>query len=351
MRSRTVFIAVTTAVVALITTACGTAADVDAAAGNDDTTALEQDSILAFLNGPDASVDTLVSDVRIQARAARNIVAHVRGADARLDTSDDRPLRSIAELDAIRYVGPATIEAIKAYVRSHYQNVDLVIEDVALSNDNAAQMVLLANSAAVATLDDDVGLDSRAARAIVAARPILDIKALAAVSYVGKTALTHMRDWVISHPATTTTTAPPAEVPVPFVLEWINDYRGTGYVSALDLHRDGTYDAVVGGAAEKGVFFGPRTGTFVAPLPLRLVTVDGAEWSATLTLWSGTSAEVAARDGHAPSHLVTTLPTDGEDACDSGGGSYLDDDANSDQLFCECPDGMSWIPSQGGCVH
>ncbi len=125
--------------ISLTFVACGPAADVDTAdrSVTPGEGALDEDSILEFLNGPDATVATLTDAVRIQARAARNIVAHVRGADAALGTSDDDLLDDIAELDAIVYVGPATIEAIEAYVRSHYQASDLTIDDVVLSIENA----------------------------------------------------------------------------------------------------------------------------------------------------------------------------------------------------------------------
>jgi hypothetical protein len=146
--------------------------------------------------------------------------------------------------------------------------------------------------------------------------------------------------------------APTAEAPIPYVLQWINDYRGPGYVSRLNLRRDGTYDATVGLAAnatvEHGLYFGPRTVPTTPGIDLRLVAAGGTRWSANLTLYSSTSA-VVTRDGHTVT-LHATLPTDGEDACDSGNGSYLDDDANGAGLYCACPDGLEWIPSQGGCI-
>ena len=340
----------------LLPVACGQQPAVDAA--DQQTTsgdALDQDSILKFLNGPDASYDTLVNDVRLQSRAAGRIVGHVRGHDRVLGTPDDNLLDDVAELDAIRYVGPATIEALNAYVRSHYQHHDLTVEGVDLGADVALRMVDIANTATSQLLDDDVGLDARAARAIVAARPLADIQALAAVSYIGKTALTKLRDYAITHPSTATDPPPPvvipaAEVPIPYVLQWINDYRApTGYLTRLNLNRDGSYDATVAGAAETGVFFGPRVLPAGGGIALRLVSSTGAEWQATLTLYTGTSAETV-RDGHADT-LVATLGTDGEDACGSGGGGYLDDDSNAEGLYCACPDNMSWIPSQGGCVQ
>ena len=56
--------------------------------------------VLRFLNSPAADVTTLDIDAALDARAARNIVAHVRGPDGALGTGDDDLLDSIAELDA-----------------------------------------------------------------------------------------------------------------------------------------------------------------------------------------------------------------------------------------------------------
>jgi len=69
------------------------------------------------------------------------------------------------------------------------------------------------NSATVEQLDTEVGVDSRAVTGIVAARPLADIFALAAVSYVGATALTKLRDYVASHPQNTGDVDPATIVP------------------------------------------------------------------------------------------------------------------------------------------
>ena len=329
----------------------GGAADFDDADATVDTAALDADSIVAFVNGPDATDDVLVRDVGLQRRTAASIVAHVRGGDGLLGTADDHLVQSLAELDAVKYVGPATLAALDAYVHTLTPGATVIVEGVQLTAADVAAMLSLANTAAQSTLDVDVGLDARAAAAIVAGRPFADVAHLAAASYVGASALTHLRDYARAHPSSSSSSSssPAAEVPAPFVLAWINDYRGSDVVSELDLHRDGTYAAVVDGAPEKGVFLGPRTGPFEAPLPLHLVSSTGAAFDASLTLWSGANA-IVTRDG-ATSTLTATLPTDGEDACDSGGGHYLDDDANGDGIYCECAAGLSWIPSEGGCVR
>lgn len=143
--------------------------------------------LLGFLNG--ASEQLLDVTVGLDSRAAKNIVAHINGADGKRGTSDDHPLDSIAELDAISYVGATALAKLTAYVTAHGLVPDLVVEGVGLTTAQAAAMVSAANQATQQQLDVDAKLDSRAAAAIVAARPIAGIAPLAQVKYVGKAAL------------------------------------------------------------------------------------------------------------------------------------------------------------------
>jgi hypothetical protein len=325
--------------------ACGSTGDFAIDAPSVDEQGLDANAMLGFLNGPDATLHTLTVDAHVSTRSAVSILRHVRGVDGVRGTHDDNLIGTLTELRGIRYVGPGTLTAIDNYARAHAVQVDLTIEGVDLSNAVAAQITTLCNSATVDVLDRDVGLDVRAARGLVAARPLADIHAVAAVSFVATRALTKLRDYVLAHQAVV---VPPAEAPIPLVLEWINDYRGTDTVSRLNLNRDGSYNATVAGVDESGVYFGPRTVPSSSPLSLRLVSSTGVAWSADLTMYTSTSA-IALRN-NVTSTLLATLPTDGEDACDSGHGQYLDDDANSDGLYCACADGLSWIPSQGGCI-
>ncbi|WP_341504140.1 phospholipase D-like domain-containing protein [Gallaecimonas sp. GXIMD4217] len=68
-------------------------------------------------------------------------------------------------------------------------------EGVTFTGAQVQATLELANTASQATLDDAVALDSRAAGNIVAARPIADMDALAAIGYVGSSALTKLRDY------------------------------------------------------------------------------------------------------------------------------------------------------------
>lgn len=184
----------------VLSAACGSEADLGVRTG-EDAQPLDGRAILSFLNGSATTAILLVDDVHVQAAAARNIVAHVRGADGVWGTSDDDRLDTLDELDAVPRVGPATIAAIDTYVRALGDQRDVVIEGVALTMGEVEAMLRLANDASFDTLDLDVGLDARAARAVVAARPIASIQILAGLSYVNASALTKMRDWVHTHPS------------------------------------------------------------------------------------------------------------------------------------------------------
>jgi hypothetical protein len=93
------------------------------------------------------------------------------------------------------------------YVRSIGGIPGRIVEGVALTEGEIAKMLAAANGASFEELDVAAALDARAARGIVAARPIPTIDALAAVSYVGTSALEKIRVFA----ATWTAPPPPAE--------------------------------------------------------------------------------------------------------------------------------------------
>ncbi len=150
--------------------------------------------ILGFLDSAAATEPVLDVNVGLDKRAATNIVAHVDGADGVRGTADDRPLATVAELDAIAYVGASAIAKLTAYVEANGL-VPQVVEGVAFTTAQATAALNVANHATQQQLDVDAGLDARAATNIVAARPIADLPALAAVKYVGASALQHLRDY------------------------------------------------------------------------------------------------------------------------------------------------------------
>lgn len=137
--------------------------------------------ILAFVNLPETTLALLDVDVGLDRRAATNIVAA-------------RPFATVAELDAVPYVGRVAMDKLLAWARSGgFIDDDSDVRERAilgLVNDPATSFALL---------DVDVALDRRAARNIVDARPFATLAQLDAVSYVGATALDKLAAYALAN--------------------------------------------------------------------------------------------------------------------------------------------------------
>jgi hypothetical protein len=66
----------------------------------------------------EASLATLKADVGLVTRTANRIIAYRAGDDAALGTGDDRQFQTLAELDAVKYVGPVALEELLAYAEA-----------------------------------------------------------------------------------------------------------------------------------------------------------------------------------------------------------------------------------------
>lgn len=73
------------------------------------------DAVLALVNDLSVGFDELDIDARLNARAARNIIAHRDGADASPGTADDNLFDDIDELDDVSSVGPSALGALLDY--------------------------------------------------------------------------------------------------------------------------------------------------------------------------------------------------------------------------------------------
>lgn len=84
--------------------------------GKDDSLIGENEAraVLALANGAD--FETLDDDVGLDRRAAEHMVAHRDGLDEIAGTADDDPFDSLAELDAVKWVGPRAFGKLRAYV-------------------------------------------------------------------------------------------------------------------------------------------------------------------------------------------------------------------------------------------
>lgn len=100
-------------------------------------------AMLAFVNDAATSEELLDDDVGLDARAARNIVAHRDGADAVVGTEDDDLFDDVAELDAVSYVGQSALGRLRAYAAAHGW-IDVVIDT---RDDNAQVDVIFSPQA------------------------------------------------------------------------------------------------------------------------------------------------------------------------------------------------------------
>lgn len=95
--------------------------ELDSAAGKADSMAegsAEALAVLRLVNDPAVTKAELDDDGGLSARVAGNIVNARNGADRVAGTGDDNPFDTLAELDAIPYVGPRTLEMLLEYARS-----------------------------------------------------------------------------------------------------------------------------------------------------------------------------------------------------------------------------------------
>jgi hypothetical protein len=87
--------------------------------------------ILALVNDPGISDYDLDEEAALSARVAKAIVAQRDGADREPVTADDNLFDTLAELDALPYVGPATMTALRDYARKISSKATLRIDLVA----------------------------------------------------------------------------------------------------------------------------------------------------------------------------------------------------------------------------
>lgn len=158
--------------------------------------------VLALLNAPSTDLNTLDHNAKLDARAARSLIAHRNGPDRRYLTRDDNPFDTLAEVDNQYYVGKSALKRLELYAGNAGfipGGSDIVgeWEGISFTMDEVTDTLALANTASFDVLDDVVGLNSRAAKSIVAARPIATMHQLAQAKYVGTAALNTLQSYVI----------------------------------------------------------------------------------------------------------------------------------------------------------
>jgi DNA uptake protein ComE-like DNA-binding protein len=148
--------------------------------------------VLDLVNYPGASEANLDEDAGLDWRAARDIQAHRAGADGLFPSNDDNLFDSVAELDAVPYVGDVAFEKLVTYAHQNPPPAGEVVEGVTFRGWEAESVVWGVNTAPIGVLDGM--LDARAAQNLVAARPFTSVAAMGPIGYVGASALGRLRD-------------------------------------------------------------------------------------------------------------------------------------------------------------
>jgi len=160
--------------------------------------------VLALLNDTGTTYALLDDTIGLDRRAAGSIVAHRDGDDRVYGTADDRPFTSLSEVEDLYYVGEAALGLLADWAWDHDfvpSEEDEVLgawDGVTFTVGEADLVVALANRADEDYLDADIGLDSRAVRSIVYARPIPSVATLSDLYYVGGDTLEALRDAAIA---------------------------------------------------------------------------------------------------------------------------------------------------------
>lgn len=275
--------------------------------------------VLGFVNAADTTADDLVASVGLTKRVATAIAGHVRGRDGKHGTRDDDRFDTIRELDDIAGVGPATIEKIRAYADRAGLIPSTILEGVPLTTTDATTILDIANRATLDQLDREARVDIRAARAVVAARPIASLTVLGDVSYVGKTAVEKLRAYV-------TRWRPVVQPPAPCTLALTSradaDVEAYGAILDAATTRDYPWASLKGASLSACADFGADAGrTAIGDLLARSREIGwGVDIAVLPPTWSG----VQVANGRFEA-LLRESRTVIEDR--AGAGSYPDADA------------------------
>ena len=153
----------------------------------------EEVMILELVNSPDTDLELLDIDAELDARAAKNIIDLRNGEDGVFPTLDDYLFESMEDLDAVPYVGNATLATLRDFALTNQPSPGAVLEGVQFTGKQAEAVLWGVNQATVDYLDVDVDLDRRAAQALVDLAPFADVEEIANAPYIGKASLEKLR--------------------------------------------------------------------------------------------------------------------------------------------------------------
>jgi len=154
-----------------------------------------------FLNDIDTTYTLLDRTVGIDSRAALSIVDYRDGEDRVAGSDDDQLFQTIDEVDALYFVGSATLDKIFDYASYegwiHGSDEDFYgsWDGVSFTVGEAERVLIVANKTQRQTLLYDIQLDSRAASSILDARPIGTVRELSMLYFVGESAMRKLKTY------------------------------------------------------------------------------------------------------------------------------------------------------------
>ncbi len=154
--------------------------------------------LIDFINDEATTFEVLDITVGLDRRAAGNLVAHRDGGDRAWGTTDDDIYNTVDEIDAVRFVGPRSIDRMVEYASKMgwvpgAEDILGIYDGVSFTVDQAEATLDLANSLTLDQLDHDLGLHARAAESIVLAQPVDTVDELSRLYYVGRSALRDLK--------------------------------------------------------------------------------------------------------------------------------------------------------------
>lgn len=252
---------------------------------------LNADAIVAFVNASTTTLEVLANDVKLDARAAKGLV-------------DGRPFASLAQVDAVPYVGAVALAKLDAFAAAAAPTAEVSVEGVVFTADEARDAVAIANDARLLS----AGLSTTATNQLVAGRPYATVTAIGAVSGVGPAALTALRTFARAHPGSAPTPTPSGcsggtYDGVPFTaseechaVDFMNRARFSELGALTDAARlvvyelgpDGTFNAAPRGTTWKSV------AQFAARPGIGATAVKGLKTGAATWSFSGSSVDTVA---------------------------------------------------------
>lgn len=156
--------------------------------------------VLAVLNDRSTTVATLDYEAHVETRAAHNLIAWRAGPDGVENTADDRRFLTLAQVDAVPYVGPGAISDIEVFARATGRvevPLDAFVgrfDTVDFNLAEARRALKAANTESATTLQNVYGISALNVQNLVAARPIANMVRLERINTVDADAIQRLKN-------------------------------------------------------------------------------------------------------------------------------------------------------------